>query len=149
MTYPIDSFAALAYRTAQLIRHNGKAHVLHCVKRFGVRTIRLAVGILHIKAHNVELTRRRNLRVELTYRAGSRIARICKQCLSVQLSFGVKLIEYGFRHINLAADNQMLRCIDQMHRKAAHCSEVFRNVLTGNAVAACCTTDKISVFILK
>ena len=112
MTYPIDSFAALAYRTAQLIRHDWKAHVLHCVKRFGVRTVRLAVGILHIKAHNVELARRRDFRVELTYRAGSRIARICKQCLSVQLALGIELVKNGFGHINLAADNEMLRCID-------------------------------------
>ena len=36
-----------------------------------------------------------------------------------------------------------------MHRKAANCAEVFRNVLTGNAVAACCAADKISVFILE
>ena len=86
--------------------------MLHCVKRFGVCAVRLAVCKLHIKADYIELARRRNLRVELADRAGSRIARICKQRLSVQLSFGVKLIEHGFRHINLAADNQVLRCID-------------------------------------
>ena len=112
MTYPINSLAAFFNRAAQLIRHDGKAHVLHCVKRFGVRAVRLAVCKLHIKADNVELARRRNLRIKLTYRTGSRIARIRKQRLAVKLALGIELVKNGFGHINLAADNQMLRCID-------------------------------------
>ena len=54
------------------------------------------------------------------------VAHIGKRCVAVksrfalhlhdamlkQLALGIELVKNGFGHINLAADNQMLRCID-------------------------------------
>ena len=67
LPYLINTLTALSYCAAQLIRNDRKSHVLHSVKCFGVGLIRLAVCVLHVKAHDVELAGCGNLRVKLTY----------------------------------------------------------------------------------
>ena len=55
LPYPIYPFTAAVNGLIQLVRHNGKTHVLHGVKSLGV-TVKVGVGaILHIKAHDVKL----------------------------------------------------------------------------------------------
>ena len=52
---PQNALTAAVDAFIDLVRHNGKTHVLHGVKSLGV-TVKVGVGaILHIKAHDVKL----------------------------------------------------------------------------------------------
>ena len=106
-------------------------------------------AVLHIEADYIQFSRRRYLRVELTYRTGCSVAGICKKLFAVYLAQGVELVKNSAGHIYLAADDQALGGVFYPERERADSAEIFGNVFSGNTVAAGRTADEYAVLVLK
>lgn len=68
---------------------------------------RVLTVILEVKDDDVELARRRDLRVLLAHGARCRVAGIGQQRLLKQLALGVELRKHGVRHIDLTAHDEL------------------------------------------
>ena len=110
---------------------------------------RVLTVILEVKDDDVELARRRDLRVLLAHGARRRVARVCQQRLLKQLALGVELRKHGVRHIDLTAHDELCGRIFKRQRQVSQRAQIFRHVLTGDTVAARRAAHEHTVFILE
>ena len=104
---------------------------------------------LEVEDDNIQLARRRDLRVLLAHGARRRVAGIGQQRLLKQLALGIERCKYFMRHIDLAAHDELCGRAVELERQIAQGTEVFRHVLAGDAVAARGAADEHAVFILE
>ena len=104
---------------------------------------------LEVEDDDVQLARRRDLRVLLAHGASRRVAGIGQQRLLEQLTLGIKRCEYFVRHVDLAAHDELCGRVVELERQIAQRAEVFRHVLAGDTVAARGAADEHPVFILE
>ena len=105
--------------------------------------------ILEVEDDNIQLARRRDLRVLLAHGARCRVAGIGQQRLLKQLALGVELRKHGVRHIDLAAHDEPCRRIFKRQRQVSQRAQIFRHVLAGDTVAARRAAHEHTVFILE
>ena len=108
----------------------------------------LALGKLQIEDHHVQLALRRDLRVLLPERPRGGVARVGEQRLAGDLALGVEGGEGAFRHIDLAAHDQVRQFVRQRHGQVPDGADVLRHVLPRAPVAAGRAADKTPVAIL-
>ena len=104
---------------------------------------------LEVEDDDIQLARRRDLRVLLAHGARRRVARIGQQRLLEQLALGIERCEYFVRHVDLAAHDELCRRVVELERQIAQRAEVLRHVLAGDTVAARGAADEHAVFILE
>ena len=126
-----------------------ETEALEVIKRLHMAFHRQLVAVLNVEAEDGQLSFPRNFAVLLPQRAGSRVARIGKQRLFVQLQLGVECIEHGLFHVDLTAHNEMRRCVLQLFRDVLDGFEVLGYVLAHLTVTACRTADELAVYILQ
>ena len=131
------------------IRYDREAHFAHRVQRLGVILVRGAGGILEVEAQDIQLSRRRDLRVKLAHRACGGVARVCEKRLALYFALGVQLLKHGLGHIDLAADDEPLRRVLNMQRQGAHSAQILRHIFADLPVAAGSSTDEHAVFVFK
>ena len=146
---PVNARAAGIERFTALIRHDREAQRRQIVQRFRVRGKRAVAVKLEVEDDDIELARRRDLRVLLAHRARRRVAGIGQQRLFEQLALGIERCEYFVRHIDLTAHDKLCRRVFKRQRQVAQRAEVFRHVFAGDAVAARSAADEHPVFILE
>ena len=110
---------------------------------------RAVAVILEVEDDDVELARRRDLRILLAHRARRGVARVCQQRLLKQLALGIELRKHVVRHIDLAAHDELCGRAVELERQVSQRAEVFRHVLAGDPVAARGAAHEHTVFILE
>ena len=149
VTDPVDTRAAGIKRLAAPVRHDREAERRQIVKRLRMGGKRAVAVILEVKDDDVELARRRDLRVLLAHGARCRVAGIGQQRLLEQLALGVELRKHGVRHIDLTAHDEPCRRIFKRQRQVSQRAQIFRHVLAGDTVAARRAAHEHTVFILE
>ena len=126
-----------------------KTEALQIVKRLHMAFHRQLVAVLNVEAKDGQPALTRNPAVLLPQRAGSRVARIGKERLVMQLELGVECVEHGLFHVDLTAHNEMRRCVLQLFRDVLDGFEVLGYILAHLTVTACRTADEHTVHIFE
>ena len=106
-------------------------------------------GPLDVKYRNIQFSGGRNLRVQLTQRAGGGIARICEQSLSPAFALLIQSVEDLFRHVYLSADDEPGRSVGDFQRNGPDRAQIFGDILPHLAVSPSGSPNKNSVFIFQ
>ena len=149
VTDPVDARAAGIECLAAPVRHDRETQrrqIVECLRMGGKRAVAV---ILEVEDDDVELARRRDLRILLAHGARRSVARVCQQRLLKQLALGVELRKHVVRHIDLAAHDEPCGRIFKRQRQVSQRAQIFRHILAGDTVAARGAAHEHTVFILE